>query len=70
MIDLEIEDVIVKVMNLEGAVICEFVGSITYDEIPKCISSLNAEGKRVSAALENPYPFLTEEEMEKIYSRL
>ena len=66
----EIEDIILKVMSLEGAVICEFVGSITYDEIPKCISSLNAEGKRVSAALENPYPFLTDEEMEEIYSRL
>ena len=66
----EIEDVILKVMSLEGAVICEFIGSITYDEIPKCISSLNAGGKRVSAALENPYPFLSDEEMEEIYIRL
>ena len=66
----EIEEVILKAMSLQGAVICEFVGAITYDEIPKCISSLNAEGKRVSAALENPYPFLSKEEMERIYSRL
>lgn len=66
----EIEDVIPKVMNMEKAVICEFIGSITYDEIPKCISGLNREGKRVSAVLENPYPFLSIEEMEEIYSNL
>ncbi len=63
----EIDKTVEDVMNTNGPVICEFIGSITFDEIPKCISSLDAEGKRVSAALENPFPFLSEEEMSEIY---
>lgn len=63
----EIDYTIQKVMETEGAVICEFVGSITFDEIPKCISSLDENGVRISAALENPFPFLSEEEMNTIY---
>ncbi len=56
-----------QVMNHKGLVICECIGSIRFDEIPKCISALNEDGNRVSAALENPYPFLPDIEMEKIY---
>lgn len=63
----EIDAVISKVLGEDGPVICEFVGSITFDEIPKCISYLNEDGKRESAALENPFPFLEKEELEEIY---
>ncbi|OQA26670.1 MAG: Acetolactate synthase isozyme 2 large subunit [Firmicutes bacterium ADurb.Bin354] len=63
----EIDETVKKVMESDGPVICEFIGSITFDEIPKCISSLDSNGKRVSAALENPFPFLSEEEMNEIY---
>lgn len=63
----EIESIIQQVLGENGPVICGISGSITFDEIPKCISSLNEEGKRISAALENPFPFLTEEEMQEIY---
>lgn len=63
----EIEETIEKVMSKEGPVVCEFIGSITFDEIPKCISSLDENGNRVSASLENPFPFLSEDEMNKIY---
>lgn len=64
----DINDVLKKAFEIDGPVVCEFFGSIYFDEIPKCISSLNKEGVRVSAALENPYPFLSEEEMVRIYA--
>lgn len=63
----EIDTVISRVLVEDGPVICEFFGSILFDEIPKCISYLNEDGKRESALLENPFPFLRKEEMEEIY---
>jgi acetolactate synthase-1/2/3 large subunit len=63
----DIDSIIGEVMRDEGPVICEFTGSILYDEIPKCISSLDENGNRVSAALENPFPFLGTDEMNEIY---
>lgn len=66
----EIEEGIEQTLSFKGAAICEFTGSITYDEIPKCISVLDEAGNRVSAAIENPYPFLLEQEMEQIYKKL
>ncbi|MCM1251858.1 MAG: thiamine pyrophosphate-binding protein [Clostridium sp.] len=68
--DDEIESKIERALKHDGPVICEFIGSITYDEIPKCISYLDESGKRVSALLENPFPFLSEQTMEQIYARL
>ena len=63
----EIADTVKKVMQTEGPVICEIRGSLYFDEIPKCISSVNPEtGKRESAVLENPYPFLSADELEEI----
>lgn len=59
-----------RVMERKGPAVCEFFGSIQFDEIPKCISYLNEDGKRESALLENPFPFLPEEEMEEIYKNL
>lgn len=66
----EIKEKMECALESDGPVICEFIGSITYDEIPKCISYLDETGKRVSAKLENPFPFLTEQEMEHIYENL
>lgn len=66
----ETTQTVAQVMAFEGPVICDIRGSLKFDEIPKCISSVNAEGKRISAYLENPYPFLPEEEMQEIYERL
>ncbi len=60
----DIRPAVKKAMETEGAVLCDIVGSLWFDEIPKCISSVDAKtGKRVSALLENPYPFLSEEEL-------
>lgn len=66
----EIEDTVRQVMEQPWPVICEFRGSIEFDEIPKCISSLDANGNRVSAALENPFPFLSDSEMKEVYSEI
>ncbi len=63
----ESEKIIKQAMETEGPVICEFQGSILYDEIPKCISMLDKDGNRVSATLENPFPFLQQSEMDEIY---
>lgn len=63
----EIEKIVKQAMETEGPVICEFRGSILYDEIPKCISMLDKDGNRVSATLENPFPFLQQSEMDEIY---
>lgn len=68
--DEQSDEVIKDIMNRKGPCLCEFRGSIEYDEIPKCISSLDANGNRVSAALENPFPFLSNEEVDKIYTEM
>ena len=67
----DIQDAVKKAMAAEGAVLCDIIGSLWFDEIPKCISSVDKEtGKRVSAYLENPYPYLSEEEMQEIEREL
>ena len=53
----EIESGVAAALGTPGPVLCEVVGDILFDEIPKCISSVNEQGVRVSAALENPFPF-------------
>lgn len=63
----EIRDVVSRVLGEKGLVICEFFGSIMFDEIPKCISFINENGKRESALLENPFPFLDQKDLQKIY---
>jgi acetolactate synthase-1/2/3 large subunit len=57
-------------MRTAGPVLCEIVGDMRFDEIPKCVSSVNAQGERVSADLENPWPCLDPAEMDAIYARL
>ena len=65
--DDDIEKVVPEVFDTEGPAMCVIYGSLHFDEIPKCISKVNeATGQRESAALENPYPFLSDEEMDKI----
>ena len=60
-----------EVMQSDGPTICDISGSLWFDEIPKCISRVDeATGKRISAFLENPYPYLTQEEMDEIAANL
>lgn len=66
----EIDAGVAAALSTPGPVLCEVVGDILFDEIPKCISSVNEQGVRVSAALENPFPFLPDAEMEDIFAHL
>ena len=68
--DEELKEAVRRVMEQQGPVICDLVGSLDFDEIPKCISAVDEEtGRRISAYLENPYPFRTEE-MQGVMDRL
>lgn len=66
----EIPSIVKTVMEMEGAAICDIAGAPSFDEIPKCISSVDENGRRVSAALEDPYPFLSREELERVCGEL
>lgn len=67
----DIEEQVKRAMQEEGPVICDILGSLWFDEIPKCISSVDEKtGKRVSAYLENPYPYLSENELKGIEKEL
>ena len=68
--DAGVEAGVEAALAKDGPVLCEAVGDVGFDEIPKCVSSVDAAGRRVSAALENPYPFLPEREVAAIYERL
>ncbi len=67
---IESEEEIVDVVRwalveTDGPCIVDIVGSLSFDEIPKCISWIDEEtGHRVSAELENPFPFISKEEMD------
>lgn len=66
----DIEEVVRWAMEvMEGVCLVDIKGALSFDEIPKCISRLDEmTGQRVSAFLENPFPFLSEEEMHGIES--
>ena len=67
----EISEKVSAAMQEKGVVICEIFGSPNFDEIPKCISHVDEKtGKRVSAFLENPFPFISDEELDAITKNL
>lgn len=67
----DIEDKVKKGLESEGPYICDICGSLWFDEIPKCISKVDEQtGQRVSAYLENPYPYLSEDEMKSLTREL
>lgn len=67
----EIAERVKAAMEVDGPVICDIRGSLWYDEIPKCISSVDKKtGKRISAYLENTYPYLAKTELNKIEKEL
>ncbi len=50
--------------EVSGPCLVDIRGALSFDEIPKCISRVDEEtGQRVSADLENPFPFLSGKEM-------
>ncbi len=66
----DIEEVVRWAMDgMDGVCLVDIKGSLSFDEIPKCISCVDKlTGQRISAFLENPFPFLTDREMREIES--
>lgn len=58
----EVEDILRKIMEDDQPVLCEIVGSINFDEIPKSMTVAKSDGTFSSSSLEKLYPFLPEEE--------
>lgn len=63
--DAQIESVLNECMKDNTPCICEVCGSIYFDEIPKSVTIANADGTFTSCALENLYPFVSEEEQKE-----
>ena len=68
----DIEEVVRWAMDeMSGACLVDIKGALSFDEIPKCISHVDKiTGQRMSAFLENPFPFLSDGEMHEIESFL
>lgn len=66
----DIEKVVRWAMEeMVGACLVDIKGSLSFDEIPKCISHVDKiSGQRISAFIENPFPFLSDGEMREIES--
>lgn len=64
----DIEDVVRWAMDeMDGVCLVDIKGALSFDEIPKCISRVDEKtGQRISAFLENPFPFLSDAEMNEI----
>lgn len=63
--DEEICPVLEQVMADDRAALCEIFADTDFDEIPKAVSRVNADGTMSSSVLEDLYPFLPEEETNK-----
>ena len=60
--DEQIESVLNEIMRDDRPCLCEIIGSLKFDEIPKSMTIANEDGTFSSSLLENLYPFLPEEE--------
>jgi acetolactate synthase-1/2/3 large subunit len=58
-----LDDMINKVLDYNGPVICEIVSNPDEDFQPKLQSKLLKDGKFYTPSLEDMYPFLSKEEM-------
>lgn len=58
----QIDSVLKIALNDNKPVLCEVVGSIYFDEIPKSMTIANADGTFTSSLLENLYPFVSKDE--------
>lgn len=54
-----------EIMSNDKPYLCEIMGSIHFDEIPKSMTIANKDGTFTSSKLENLYPFVNEEEQKK-----
>lgn len=58
----DIQSVLKRAFEDQRPVLCEIVGSIHFDEIPKSMTRVNPDGSFSSSTLENLYPYLPEDE--------
>jgi len=58
----KIDPVLKVAMNDDSPLLCEVVGSINFDEIPKSMTIANPDGTFTSSHLENLYPFVSEDD--------
>lgn len=63
--DDEIDAVLENVMANDKPMLCEVFADYTFDEIPKAVARINADGSMSSSVLEDLFPFLPEAETEK-----
>lgn len=59
----QIDTVVAQIMADDAPALCEVMGSINFDEIPKSMTIAHADGSFSSSSLENLYPFLSPEEL-------
>ncbi|HPF88212.1 MAG TPA: thiamine pyrophosphate-binding protein [Candidatus Limiplasma sp.] len=60
--DEQIDAVLDEIMKDNRPCLCEIIGSLKFDEIPKSMTIANKDGTFSSSLLENLYPFLPEQE--------
>lgn len=60
--DVQIDGVIAEIMRDDRPCLCEIIGSLQFDEIPKSMTVAHKDGTFSSSLLENLYPFLPEAE--------
>lgn len=62
--DGRINSVIAEIMRNDCPCLCEIIGSLKFDEIPKSMTVAHPDGTFSSSLLENLYPFLPEAEQQ------
>lgn len=65
--DAYMAEILEKVLGCTGACICEVFIDPAQEFEPKVASRIQPDGSMVSAALDDMYPFLTQEELDKIH---
>jgi acetolactate synthase-1/2/3 large subunit len=63
--DSDVEKVLHITMSDDRPVLCEVLADDTFDEIPKAVSRVAADGSISSSSLEDLFPFLPEEETDQ-----
>lgn len=63
--NVDVEPVLAQIMQDDKPMICEVVGSLQFDEIPKSMTIIKPDGSFESSRLETLYPFLPQDEEEK-----
>lgn len=61
----QIDSILKECMADDTPCLCEVISSIHFDEIPKSVTTANADGTFLSSKLENLYPYVDEQEQKE-----